>query len=208
MAAARQHTFVYLNLKQGKIVRQAQNARAYAKRHGRRGPQTTTKSKDLLNPLASSISHFATLPLPDSYLFQQSLSGSNLIDDSDLSQWDKSPPYDCPSPPDSPEEERFTHNLFHVMHGRLLRLERDSHACHAARYDTGEIAEILKELQDTQRRLIGGWDELNSRVTNMQACARHKLMAQCYCQGVARRILTYQKEVDLLVAKQNPYFSL
>ncbi|KAG1835703.1 hypothetical protein EV424DRAFT_1531556 [Suillus variegatus] len=182
MAAARQHTSAYLHSKQGKIVRQAQNACAYAKRHGRRGPQTT--SKDLLSPLAS-ISHFTTLPLPDSYLFQQSLSSSNLIDDSDISQWNESPPYDHSPPPDSPEEERFTQNLFDVMHGHLLHLERDSCTHCAARYDAGEIAEVLKELQDMQRRLIGGWDELDSCVTDMQACARHKLIAQCYCQGVA-----------------------
>ncbi|KAG2124875.1 hypothetical protein DEU56DRAFT_701763, partial [Suillus clintonianus] len=69
---------------------------------------------------------FATLPLPDSYLFHQSCAGSDLIDESDLSQWDQPPPYDHPVPPDSPEEARFTENLVDVMHGRYLRIQRES----------------------------------------------------------------------------------
>ncbi|KAG0700538.1 hypothetical protein DFH29DRAFT_876524 [Suillus ampliporus] len=89
-----------------KIVRQAQNARAYTKHHSRHGPHTTLK--DLHNPLPSSILQFANLPLPNSYLFRQLLNGSDLIDVSDLSQWDKAPPYNSLPPPDSPEEQRFT----------------------------------------------------------------------------------------------------
>ncbi|KAG1877476.1 hypothetical protein F4604DRAFT_1924115 [Suillus subluteus] len=157
-AAARQHKA------SGKIVRQAQNARAYAKRHGRRGPHTT--SKDLCNPLPSSVLKFANLPLPSSYLFHQSLTSSDLIDDSDLSQWDKAPPYYSLPPPDSPEEQRFTQNLFDVMHGHHLRRERESRAHRMAMYNAGEISGVLKELRDALKRLIGGWDDLNARVTN------------------------------------------
>ncbi|KAG1724162.1 uncharacterized protein EDB91DRAFT_1062981 [Suillus paluster] len=90
----------------GKIVWQAQNARAYTKHHGQCGPHTTLK--DLHNPLPSSILQFANLPLPNSYLFHQLLNGSDLINVLDLSQWDKAPPYNSLPPSDSPEEQRFT----------------------------------------------------------------------------------------------------
>ncbi|KAG2115639.1 hypothetical protein DEU56DRAFT_919353 [Suillus clintonianus] len=104
----------------GKITRKAQNARAYVKHRGRRGPRTTIS--ELPDSLTSSLLQFATLPLPDSYLFHQSCAGSDLIDESDLSQWDQPPPYDHPVPPDSPEEARFTENLVDVMHGRREKL--------------------------------------------------------------------------------------
>jgi hypothetical protein len=189
----------------GKIIRQAQNARAYAKRHGRRGPHTTTP-RALHNPLPSSISQFANPPLPKSFLFHQSLHGSDLIDVSDLSQWDKAPPYNSLPPPDSPEEQRFTRNLFDVMHGHNLRVDRESRAHRQAVYDAGGASEVLEELRDAQKRLLAGWDDLNARIANnLQVCGRHKLMAECYRHGVARRILTYQREVDLLVTGQNPY---
>ncbi|KAG0705803.1 hypothetical protein DFH29DRAFT_872764 [Suillus ampliporus] len=146
MAAARRHTESYLQSK------------------CRRGPHTT--SKDLHNPLPSSILQFANLPLPNSYLFHRSLNGSDLINVSDLSQWDKAPPYNSLPPPDSPEEQRFTQNLFDVMHGHNLHMERESHAHRAAMYDAGEISEVLKELQDAQKGLLEGWDELNARVAD------------------------------------------
>ncbi|KAG2122364.1 hypothetical protein DEU56DRAFT_916345 [Suillus clintonianus] len=85
-AASQQHRESYSQSQRGKIVRQAQNARYYAKRHGRRGPRTSKIMSEA--PLTSSLLQFAALPLPDSYLFRQSLAGSNLIDESDLLQWD------------------------------------------------------------------------------------------------------------------------
>jgi hypothetical protein len=187
----------------GKLVRQAQNARAYAKHHGRRGPRI--RSGDLHALQASSLIQYSTLSLPDSYLFHQSLTGSDLIDQSDLLQWNKAPPYDLPAPPDSPEEDRFTQNLCDVMHGRHLRAERESHARHAAIYNMGEIAELLKEIREAHQRLLTGWDELNARVSSLQACTRHKVMAECYRQWVARRILNYQREDNMLITGKNPY---
>ncbi|OAX32296.1 hypothetical protein K503DRAFT_670867, partial [Rhizopogon vinicolor AM-OR11-026] len=69
---------------------------------------------------------FATQPLPNSYLFHQSLTDSDLVDESDLSQWDNPPPYHSPPLKDTPDEVRFTQNLLDVVHGRRLRLERES----------------------------------------------------------------------------------
>ncbi|KAG0700907.1 hypothetical protein DFH29DRAFT_780139, partial [Suillus ampliporus] len=60
------------------------------------------------------------------HLFHQSLTRSNLIDESDLLQWDKAPPYDLPTPPDSLEEDRFMQNLVDVMHSCHLCAERES----------------------------------------------------------------------------------
>ncbi|KAG1810501.1 hypothetical protein EV424DRAFT_1279870, partial [Suillus variegatus] len=55
-----------------------------------------------------------------------SLAGSNLIDKSDLLQWDKLPSYDFHDQLDSPEEECFTYNLIDVIHGQHLWVERES----------------------------------------------------------------------------------
>jgi hypothetical protein len=187
------------------MARQAQNACAYAKRHGRRGPHTFKILSEA--PLTSSLFHFAALPLPNSYLFHQSLAGSNLIDESDLLQWDKPPPYNFPNPPDSPEEERFTQNLVDVMHGRYLRVERESCAHRTAMYSMGESDRLLKEIRDMQKSLSAGWNELHTCVSRLQASVtrRHKIMAECYCQWVARRIVNYQTEKDLLITGKNPY---
>ncbi|KAG1837516.1 hypothetical protein DFJ58DRAFT_734329 [Suillus subalutaceus] len=184
-AAARQHKTLYARSERGKLVRQAQNARAYAKHHGRRGPRI--RSGDLHALQASSLIQYSTLSLPDSYLFHQSLTGSDLIDQSDLLQWNKAPPYDLPAPPDSPEEDRF--------HAKPLR----------PIYNMGEIAELLKEIREAHQRLLTGWDELNARVSSLQACTRHKVMAECYRQWVARRILNYQREDNMLITGKNPY---
>ncbi|KAG1724985.1 hypothetical protein EDB19DRAFT_1833967 [Suillus lakei] len=143
-AASRQHRESYSQSQRGKIVRQAQNAHYYAKCHGRCGPRTSKIMSE--TPLTPSLLQFAALPLPDSYLFGQSLVGSNLIDESDLLQWDKPPPYDFPNPPDLPEEERLTHNIVDVMHGCHLRIERDSCAHRMAMYNMGESDRVLEEI--------------------------------------------------------------
>ncbi|KAG2137063.1 hypothetical protein DEU56DRAFT_912834 [Suillus clintonianus] len=189
MAAARRHTESYLHSQRGKI--------------------STQTSYNIEGPAQPSTIFYIAVCQPSSsqfLSFRRSLNGSDLLDVSDLSQWDKAPPYNSLPPPDSPEEQCFTQNLFDVMHGHNLRMERESRAHRAAMYDAGEISEVLKELQDGQKRLLEGWDELNTRVADhRQVSARHKLMAECYRQGVARRILSYQEEVDLLVTGQSPY---
>ncbi|KAG1790604.1 uncharacterized protein HD556DRAFT_1445894 [Suillus plorans] len=201
--ASQRHRESYSQSQRGKMMRQAQNACAYAKCNGRRGPRTFKIQSEA--PLTSSLFQFAALPLPHSYLFHQSLAGSNLIDESDLLQWDKSPPYDFPDPPDSPEEERFTRNLVDVMHGQHLRVERESCAHRTAMYNMGESDRVLEEIREVQKSLISRWDELHTCVSHFQACARHKIMAECYRQWVARRIVNYQTEKDLLIAGKNPY---
>lgn len=195
--------FIIHMFRRGKIVRQAQNAHAYAKHHGRRGPRII--SKELHDPRASSLFQCSTFSLPDSYLFHQSLAGSDLIDQSDLLQWDKAPPYNHPTPPDSPEEDRFTQNLVDVMHGRHLRIERETRTRHAVMYNTGGISKVLKEIREAHQWLVTGWDELHARVMNLQACRRHKVMAECYRQWLARKILNYQRDEDILITGKNPY---
>ncbi|KAG2737949.1 hypothetical protein P692DRAFT_20759993, partial [Suillus brevipes Sb2] len=155
--------------------------------------------------LTSSLLVFATLPLPDSYLFRQSCAGSDLIDESDLTQWDQPPPYNYPAPPDSPEEARFTENLVDVMHGRYLRIRRESRTNRAAMYMAGETSRILMEIREAEKGLVAGWDGLRVRVANLQGCSRHKLVAECYLQGVARAILDYRREEDWLATGKNPY---
>src|SRR5205807_61039 len=124
--------------------------------------------------LPHSIIAWATLPLPDSLLFRQALVGSDLIDESDLSQWDKAPPYNSPPPPNSPEEARFTQNLVAVMHGRHCRLEKALHVRHAQMFDMGEVSVIQRELHAAEMTLMENWVELHTYVSQMEGCERHK----------------------------------
>ncbi|KAG0697547.1 hypothetical protein DFH29DRAFT_1003607 [Suillus ampliporus] len=111
-----------------------------------RSERPRTISEDLHDLQASSLFQCSTFSLPDSHLFHQSLAGSNLIDESDLSQWDKAPPYDLPTPPDSLEEDRFMQNLVDVMHGHHLRAERELRTRRTAMYNMGQISEVLEEI--------------------------------------------------------------
>jgi len=148
----------------------------------------------------------AELPLPDSFLFLETLAGSESIDESDLPQWDKAPPYDSPPPPDTPDEAQFTRNLADVMHGRNLRIERESCARRAHMFEMGEILALQKEVQEAEKKLVDGWDKLDECVSSMQACERHRVMAECYRQWQARMIFKYRQEVDdLLATQRNPY---
>lgn len=189
----------------GKITRQLQNARAYAKRHGRRGPHTS--SNDYPDSISTTLAIFATRPLPNSYLFHQSFAGSDLIDESDLTQWDNPPPYHSPPPRDTPDEVQFTQNILDVMHGRQLRLERESYARRAAIFKAGGIAQAQKAVEEARKGVIQvcHWDELHTYVSNLQACTRHKVMAECYLQWQARTLLNYLREEDMLTAGKNPY---
>ena len=190
----------------GKTTRRLQNAHAYAKRHGRRGAHTP--SNDYPDTLPTTLVIFATRPLPDSYLFHESLAGSDFIDESDLSQWDNPPPYHSPPPQDTPDEVRFTQNLLDVVHGCRLRLERESYARRAAIYKAGGIAQAQKAVQEARKGVIQvcHWDELHTAyVSNLQPCMRHKVMAECYLQWQARTLLNYLCEEHVLTAGKNPY---
>ncbi|KAG1725305.1 hypothetical protein EDB19DRAFT_1833823 [Suillus lakei] len=71
--------------------------------------------------------------------------------------------------------------------------------------NAGDIAGILKEIQEAQKTLINGWIELNARVMTLQGCIREKIMAKCFQQWQVRKILNYQEEEDLLASGENPY---
>lgn len=187
----------------GKAARRIQNARAKAKLRGRK--RTTTGSLSNAKPLPQSLITLAALPLPNSSLFHQACSGSELIDESDVLQWEKPPPYDSPPPPNSPDEDRFTRNLADVMHGRQYRLEQETRARHAQIFATANAEVILQDIQAAERTLMGKWNELNEYVLHMQSCERHRVMAGCYVQWQARKIFNYRREADLIIRGLNPY---
>ncbi|KAG0701324.1 hypothetical protein DFH29DRAFT_927287 [Suillus ampliporus] len=219
----------------GKAARQAQNARAYVKHHRRRGTTKSVESESVLasapqpspslsprlkpkptppkapkksNTLPSTILALATLPLPNSFLFHQALSGSPLIDESDLPQWDKPPPYDSPPPPDTPDEAQFTRNLVDVMHGRRLRMEREACARRAVMFERGEIRALREVVREGEERVMGEWGLDKVGVGGdgcVGVCERHRVMAECYRQWQARRMVKYRREAELLAARQNPY---
>ncbi|OJA17487.1 hypothetical protein AZE42_11233 [Rhizopogon vesiculosus] len=121
----------------------------------------TSQVVDQARLLPHSIITWATLPLPDSLLFHQALVGSDLIDESDLSQWDKAPPYNSPPPPNSPEEGH-------------------AQPRHARMFDMGEVSVIQRELHAAEMTLMENWVELHTYVSQMEGCERHKVMAECY----------------------------
>ncbi|KAG1811365.1 uncharacterized protein BJ212DRAFT_1483612 [Suillus subaureus] len=96
LAAQCQQQASYTRTERVKMAQQAQNTHAYAKRHA---------PKNKPQPLETTLLTFATLALLNSYLFHQSLTGLDLINKSDLSQWDKPPPYKYAPPPQTPDEE-------------------------------------------------------------------------------------------------------
>jgi hypothetical protein len=187
----------------GKAIRRVHNARARVKHHGRH--RSTATSFERPSPLPHSLIAWATFTLPDSLLFHQALAGSDLIDESDLSQWDKPPPYHSPPPPNNPEEDHFTNNLVDVMHGRHLRTEKEHCARYAQMFKAGEVSVIQGEIQAAEMKLMNNWDGLNEYVSHMEGCGRHRVMAECYVRWRARKIFNYRHELDLLARAQNPY---
>jgi len=129
------------------------------------------------------------------------------VDESDLSQWDNPPPYHSPPLKDTPDEVRFMQNLLDVVHGRRLHLERESYARRAAICKAEGIAQAQKAVQEAWKGVIQvcHWDKLHMYVSNLQACTRHKVMAECYLQWQARAFLNYLCEEDMLTAGKNPY---
>ncbi|KAG2096304.1 uncharacterized protein F5147DRAFT_656619 [Suillus discolor] len=152
-------------LKDRTAARRIQNAHAKAKL--RRWKRTTTGSLSNAKPLPQSLVTLAVLPLPNSSLFHQACSGSELIDESDVLQWEKPPPYDSPPPPNSPDEDRFTRNLVDVMHGRQYRLEKETRARYAQIFATANAEVILQDIQVAERTLMGKWNELNEVVKDI-----------------------------------------
>ncbi|KAG1851784.1 hypothetical protein C8R48DRAFT_777738 [Suillus tomentosus] len=161
-AALRQQKISYSRTERGKAARRMQNARANAKLRGRKRTNTSGSLSNT-KPLPQSLIALAALPLPDSFLFQQAYSGSELIDESDVFQWDKPPPYDSPPPPNSPHEARFTRNLVDVMHGRQCRLEEETRARYAQMFAAANVDVILQEIQAAERKLMGNWNKLNEQ---------------------------------------------
>ncbi|KAG2341307.1 hypothetical protein BDR05DRAFT_414140 [Suillus weaverae] len=159
-AALRKQKAAYSRTERGKAARRIQNARANAKLRGRK--RTTALYPSNSKPLPQSLITLAALPLPDSFLFHQTCSGSELIDESDILQWDKPPPYDSPPPPNSPHEDRFTRNLADVMHGRQRRLEKEARARYAQMFAAANVEVILQEIQVAERSLMSNWNELNN----------------------------------------------
>ncbi|KAG1729201.1 uncharacterized protein EDB91DRAFT_1085813 [Suillus paluster] len=166
---------------------------------------TVTTTPPPPSPLPSSILTLANLPLPNSFLFHQALRGSHLIDESDLPQWDKPPPYTSTPPPDTPAEAQFTRNLVDVMHGRRLRLEREGVVVRGRKFEIGEIGAGRGALREVERRLLDEWEWGKEFVKSGDICERHRIMAECWRQWQARRIFRYRQEADSLDAGRNPY---
>ncbi|KAG2053168.1 hypothetical protein BDR06DRAFT_1054455 [Suillus hirtellus] len=149
-----------------KAARRIHNACAKAKLRGWKRP--TTGSLSNAKPLPQSLITLAVLPLPNSSLFHQACSRLELIDESDVLQWEKPPPYDSPPPPsNSPDEDRFTHNLVDVMDGRQYCLEKETHARYAQIFATVNAEVILQDIQVAERTLMGKWNDLNEVVKDI-----------------------------------------
>lgn len=86
------------------------------------------------------IQDLAALPLPTSDLFQSVLQDADLVDESELDQWDQGPPYTVPS--DQYFSPVYIDNLVDVMHGRQLREHRREQS---KRVETARSIDVGKE---------------------------------------------------------------
>ncbi|KAG1746193.1 hypothetical protein EDB19DRAFT_1691048 [Suillus lakei] len=165
-------------------------------------PNTLPFPKQIANPLPTTILKLASLPLPTSFLFLQALSGSPQINESDLPQWDKPPPYDSPIPPDTLDEAQFTRNLVDRVFETGMGMGIDG------------SEGLVEDVREAERRVMNCWDEDKLKVDielstrSGRVCERHRVMAECYWQWQARRICKYRQEADLLASGHNPYLQL
>ena len=139
----RHHTSVVQQLIEinfrGKHLRPDQNCCVYSKWAGRHAGKDTIRKgllpgSDPVHPssvpdlVSPALIHHATIHLPTSPLFLEATQSADALDESDLPQWEKEPPYSYVEPDSTPEEEGFTRNLVDVLLGRHVRLSNEAKA--------------------------------------------------------------------------------
>lgn len=162
-----QSTEVYFR---GKQLRPAQNCHAYRKQTGRHS------SKDGVHMPMPKVNHPSTLsfipalspvciahtnvPLPTSPLFSEATQSADSLDESELPRWEEEPPYMGTEPDSTPQEEKFTHNLFDVMLGWCTRLAKEAMAQQRRYLESGNHVMILTELASTIMERLVRWSDV------------------------------------------------
>ncbi|KII82920.1 hypothetical protein PLICRDRAFT_180920 [Plicaturopsis crispa FD-325 SS-3] len=172
----------YARSDRGKAARKEQNKRAYIRAHSRRGPPPRTTMPTLPQALRDT----AAFDLPThSTFFLEASRSADALDESELAEWDRLPPYPSPAPPDIFRERTYTDNLSDLMDGRRLREERARISDFRAQYVRGTAGsrETMIALIEAARE---DWKSAAEALKGDVGCPRHRKMADNYMRWQAR----------------------
>lgn len=132
----------------------------------------------------------ATKSLPvDSTFFQRALHTPEVIDTSDLSQWDGGPPYATLDTilTTTPSEMAWTAKLMEIWHGYQLRLQRDEDRNRRRDFkDSRQV--VMMSMKEEVERLTEDWQNTEEFLKNHHEGARETAMAEVFHQWQARYI--------------------
>ena len=171
------------------------------------GRVTLHHSSSLPGVLPPLLVELAARPQPTSHLFLEALQGTDSLDESELPDWDKDPPYSQPEPSDTPEENRFTKNLMDVMAGRRMKVTNEAKTHHAQHYQVGEREELIVDVHAMAVSTFRQWVQLKDIIESCRLC-RHAKMAKSVLQWRAFLVCSYLNKVHWLEMDKNPYDGL
>jgi hypothetical protein len=147
-----------------------------------------TPSPTLAVPLPANILYLASLPLPeDGDLFKQALKSADALDESELDQWDRDPPYVVPGPQDTPSEIRWTGRLEEVMHGRRMRRQREVDK-QRQRYYHGQETDLRNELERVVGQSWADYDRIENIMRTYHGGTREMAMGLHLLRWKARDV--------------------
>ncbi|KAF7976361.1 hypothetical protein HWV62_6915 [Athelia sp. TMB] len=189
----------------GKATRNEAQRRAYHKRTSRKGPSNTAH----LPPIPQTLVDLAAKPLPSSDLFRSALLDTGLVDESQLDQWDLTPPY--PISPSQQFSTLYVTNLIDVMHGRRLREYRRDETRRIARFHTSHLRTFRKSVSDLLAVEVEVWNQVQhwrEGAGGLDEGGVHSIMANHFLQWTARRAKSLHEELEALKGGRDIYVSL
>jgi hypothetical protein len=136
----------------------------------------------------------ATIPFPNTRLFQEALQSADTMDESELPQYELDPPYMPPSyPTDAERDQDYTDEMIQVLRGRLMR-ERQKFE--DLRMRTSSQERLRRERQNELVTLLGKWEALNTYMEGYRAGQREMKMALHLLHWRAYLVYKLASEVD------------
>ncbi|KAF7977847.1 hypothetical protein HWV62_2603, partial [Athelia sp. TMB] len=151
--------------------------------------------------LPQTLHDLADKPLPTSELFQSVLHDTDVVDESELAQWDRIPPYHIA---DQQFSALYISNLVDVMHGRRMREHQravENHRRETRRSEPIDVHALRKTLSSLLRVEMNIWEESkrwieeNNHIEHTEVCY---IMANHYLQWSARRARSLHEEQTVL----------
>lgn len=178
----------------GRLLRAAQNQRAYKKKH----PEHCYKRPP---PLPLPLVALATQPLPNSYHFREvkasaeSFEGSD-YDDSILVQW-----ISIPFPHDLPGNDLTLTDFSDALHGFQCRLQYNDERMRLQHYQEGIGATFINDEYIILAGLLNEWFDIKIVVKGMKGT--HKVIGTHLLQWKARCIAARHQYYVALVNSSN-----